>query len=98
VAEWYRRAGFEVVGRNWRCREGELDVIASNGTTVVFCEVKSRSSSAFADPRLAVDHRKQAKVRRAALRWLDSQRWHRHLRFDVATVVGSDITVIEDAF
>lgn len=98
VAEWYRRAGYTIVDRNWSCREGEIDIIALRKKTLVFCEVKSRSSTRFAEPASAVDHRKQAKVRRAAFRWLETQSWHDHLRFDVAVVVNAKITMIEDAF
>jgi putative endonuclease len=98
AAAWYVHAGYRIVDRNWRCREGEIDVIATNGDTVVFCEVKSRASSRFADPATAVDHRKQAKVRRAAFRWLEDQPWKNQLRFDVAVVVSGRVEVIEDAF
>ena len=98
VAQWYRKAGYTIVDRNWRCREGEIDVIARRDSTIVFCEVKSRSSDRFCDPASAVDYRKQSKVRRAAFRWLQSHAWHDHLRFDVAVVVSGKITVIEDAF
>lgn len=98
VARWYERAGYTIVGRNWTCREGELDVIASNSNTVVFCEVKSRASARFADPAASVDFRKQAKLRKAAYRWLQDQPWHDNVRFDVAAVVSGKITVIEDAF
>ena len=68
------------------------------GDTVVFCEVKSRASAGFADPAAAVDYRKQAKLRKAAYRWLQDQSWHESLRFDVAVVVSGKIRVIEDAF
>lgn len=98
VARWYHRAGYTIVDRNWRCREGEIDVIARKGSTIVFCEVKSRASATFADPALAVNYRKQAKVRTAAIRWLETQAWHDHLRFDVAVVVSGKITMLEDAF
>jgi putative endonuclease len=98
VAEWYRKAGYEIVDRNWRCREGEIDVIARDDTTLVFCEVKARASTRFADPAAAVGFRKQARVRRAAFRWLEQQAWHEYLRFDVAIVVGGKVTMIEDAF
>ena len=98
AARWYQQSGFEIVDRNWHCAEGELDVVASDGTTVVFCEVKTRSSDRFIDPALAVDHRKQARIRTAALRWLESHRRHPHIRFDVALVVAGQVRVIEQAF
>jgi len=98
AAAWYENAGYRIVERNWRCAEGEIDVIASLEDTVVFCEVKSRSSDRFADPATAVDYRKQAKVRRAAFRWLEQQPWKHSLRFDVAVVLSGRVEMIEDAF
>jgi len=98
AAQWYRQAGFEIAARNWTCREGELDVVARRDELVVFCEVKARASDRFADPALAVDYRKQAKVRRAAFRWLEGQPWQPRLRFDVAIVVSGRLRLIEDAF
>ena len=98
VAAWYLRAGFRILERNWACREGELDIVAANDDVVVFCEVKSRATDRFVDPALAVDHRKQMRVRRAAFRWLQSHACPQRLRFDVALVVSGRIRVIEDAF
>lgn len=98
AASWYHDQGFAIVGRNWTCREGELDVVAQRDDLLVFCEVKARASERFADAALAVDYRKQVKVRRAAFRWLESQPWHKDLRFDVAIVISGRLRVIEDAF
>lgn len=98
AAAWYESEGFQIVGRNWTCREGELDVIARRDKLVVFCEVKSRASDRFADPALAVGYRKQAKVRRAAFRWLEEQPWQQQLRFDVAVVISGRLRLIHDAF
>ena len=50
AAAWYLSQGYEIVARNWRCRTGELDLIVRRGPTLVFCEVKSRSSLAFGAP------------------------------------------------
>lgn len=98
VAAWYLRAGYQILDRNWRCREGELDIVAGDDQTIVFCEVKSRATDRFVDPALAVDRRKQQRLRRAALRWLELQPWRRRLRFDVALVISGRIRIIEDAF
>ena len=98
VAAWYVKHGFRVLDRNWRCAEGELDIVAVDDEVLVFCEVKSRASDRFADPALAVDHRKQARVRRAAFRWLEGHHWPQRIRFDVGIVVSGRIRIIEDAF
>jgi len=99
VAEWYRSRGYEVVVRNWRCREGELDLIVRQGRTFVFCEVKTRSSTAFGYPVEAVTRAKQTRVRHLAARWLaDAPMAPREIRFDVASVLEGVIEVLEGAF
>ena len=92
-----------MVARNWRCRtadvDGEVDIIAVASGVVVFCEVKSRAGSGFGGPAAAVDLRKQARLRRLAVAWLAERRPGAvEVRFDVACVVGDDLTMIEAAF
>jgi putative endonuclease len=102
VAAWYEAAGYRVVDRNWRCREGELDVVAARGDTLVFCEVKTRASTRFGAPVEAVTAAKQRRLRMLAARWLaDHDLRRRTLRFDVASVTrASDgqlaVEVLED--
>ena len=100
VVRWYRRHGFEVLDRNWRCSRGELDVIAQRGRIVVVCEVKTRSSRAFGNPAEAVGRDKQRRIRGLAVQWLSEQdrMGPVQLRFDVAEVIGRDLQVIEAAF
>lgn len=100
VADWYEARGYEVVARNWRCRDGELDVIARHGRMFIFCEVKTRTSDAFGTPAEAVTREKQQRLRRLAARWLDEDApvRAREIRFDVASVMGNVIEVLEAAF
>ncbi|MGH2689128.1 MAG: YraN family protein [Actinomycetota bacterium] len=105
VARWYVAAGYQVLERNWRCREGELDLVVARGSTVVFCEVKTRSGDAFGIPAEAVTVSKQRRLRHLAVRWLAGRPGpgHRELRFDVASVrPGRDgratVEVVEAAF
>ena len=100
MAAWYRRRGYEVVARNWRCPAGELDVVARRGPLLVVCEVKTRSSTGFGPPAAAVTLAKQRRLRRAAAAWLRSSpvRGGSAVRVDVAAVVGDDVEVIEGAF
>lgn len=105
-AAWrlYRRKGYRLVARNWRCPLGELDLVLARGGTLVFCEVKTRTGSDLGGPFEAVTVRKQQRIRRLAETFLAT----RHLRadqyrFDVASVTvrrGADPTVhvFEDAF
>ena len=47
MAAWYQARGYEVLARNWRCREGELDLVVAEGRLYVFCEVKTRTTDEF---------------------------------------------------
>ena len=98
VARWYRDAGYEILDRNWRARSGELDLVAARGGEIVFCEVKTRRSDRFGAPAEAVDRRKQGRIRSLAVQWLKAHNRRGSLRFDVATVVGPRLEVIEAAF
>ena len=100
VAAWYELHGYEVLVRNWRCKEGELDLVARTGRLYVFCEVKCRTSDRFGAPAEAVTRDKQARLRRLAARWLedDAPARAREIRFDVAAVLGGAIEVLEGAF
>ena len=99
VAGWYRARGCEVVARNWRCREGEVDLVVRCGRTLVFCEVKTRRSDAFGAPAEAVTRAKQVRLRRLAAAFLaQAPVGAPEVRFDVAGVRGEAIDVIEGAF
>jgi putative endonuclease len=95
---WYQAAGYVEVARNWRCRDGELDLVVSQGRLLVFCEVKTRSSDRFGLPAEAVTATKAARIRRLAARYLAEHRWPGDVRFDVACVMRGMVEVIEGAF
>lgn len=81
-------AGMRILDRNWRCRHGELDLVAVDGDTIVFVEVKRRSGLGFGSPAEAVTYAKQRRIRMLAQRWLaDSDRHWPHVRFDVVAVL-----------
>ena len=99
AASAYRQRGFELVDRNWRCATGELDLVCHDGTTLVFCEVKTRSSARFGAGAEAVSPAKQRRIRRLAVLWLRTHRARAvQIRFDVASVAGEQVSIIEDAF
>ncbi|MFM7649395.1 MAG: YraN family protein [Acidimicrobiaceae bacterium] len=99
AARWYRANGYTVVARNWRCATGEIDLVVIRDDTVVFVEVKARASDRFGSPALAVDARKQARLRRLGAQWLAAHAHHRvDVRFDVVAVTGTRVEVIEAAF
>jgi putative endonuclease len=104
AAAWYEREGYEILDRNWRRREGELDLVLARGRAVVFCEVKTRSSSRFGAPVEAITRTKQQRIRTLAALWLgESGLRGRQLRFDVASVMierGAEpvIEILEGVF
>jgi putative endonuclease len=89
AVEAMERAGLIVISRNWRCSEGELDIVATDQLKqkVIFCEVKTRRGPGFGSPFESVTVAKRRKIRRLAQLWLQAHGtpW-KQLRFDVAGV------------
>jgi putative endonuclease len=80
-------AGLVVLDRNWRCPHGELDLVARDGHTLVFCEVKTRRSDEFGTPAEAVVPTKVMRIRQLASLWLAGSGLRpREIRFDVLSV------------
>ncbi len=109
VSRWYQQHGYVIVARNWRCKRGELDVVACRDAVLVVCEVKARASNAFGTPAEAVTLVKQLKVKRATADFRASLRVSsdpfaplvntaRSVRFDVACVLGTQLEMLEDIF
>ena len=109
VSRWYEQHGYVIVARNWRCKRGELDVVACKNGVLVVCEVKARASNAFGTPAEAVTLAKQLKVRRATADFRTSMRESndeiaslvniaRTVQFDVACVLGTQLEMLEDIF
>lgn len=70
AARYLTEAGMQVLDRNWRCVQGEVDIVALDGSCLVICEVKTRRSLAYGSPLEAVTPRKAARLRRLAASWL----------------------------
>lgn len=89
AADHLQAQGLAVLARRWRCREGEIDIVGcADNTTLVICEVKTRTGTAFGGPSEAVTRAKRIKLRRLAL--LFAQQWARGwvpIRFDVVSVL-----------
>lgn len=103
VAERYAEAGYAIEARNWRCRGGELDIVASRGPLVVFVEVRAHATDYLASPTLTVSRPKQTRVARAADRYLASRAEPaRDIRFDVVGVRFTGrrprFDIVENAF
>ncbi|MGH2707660.1 MAG: YraN family protein [Actinomycetota bacterium] len=88
AARYLRRRGWTILARNWRVRVGELDLVVRKAATLVFVEVKTRTSSDFLEPQLGVDFSKQGRLRRVALAYLANEAPRfQDCRFDVISVV-----------
>jgi putative endonuclease len=103
AVSFYARRGFRILARNYRAPGGEIDVIARRGSLLVFCEVKARATDRFGLPAEAVNHQKQARVRRLAGAWLSRSRPGRvRVRFDIVSVIVSrdrvELTHLPGAF
>ena len=98
VARTYADAGYVVLARNWRGRAGELDLVLEYGRTIVFCEVKTRSSTRFGSGAEAVGWKKQRRIRALAVEWLRQNGRSGAIRFDVASVESGRVSIIRDAF
>ncbi|MBI3357991.1 MAG: YraN family protein [Nitrospirae bacterium] len=94
AAEFLIKRGYKIVEKNFKCPVGEIDLIAWEGKTLVFVEVKARSSSQFGGPEGAVTPQKQEKLNRVALAYLQQKRLSTSLcRFDVVGIVKAGHTV-----
>lgn len=97
-----RKKGYSVLAENWRSGRNEIDIVAQIGTTIVFVEVKTRSTAFFGDPSQAVSLAKQKRLVQAANDYLQQNHLELEARFDVVSivVVGKETTIehLEDAF
>ena len=104
-AEYLRKKGYRIVERNFRCRLGEIDIIAENAEYLVVAEVKTRKNALYGQACEYVTYSKQQKIKRAAMYYLSSHESDKQPRFDVIEVYIPDgllgrvrINHIEDAF
>lgn len=105
VAKYLRKKGYTLLASQWRCRFGELDLVAKDKRgTICFVEVKLRSEGAIGLPREFVDSRKQSRLRTAAQAYLSTHEIDAPARFDVAEVYTDQehritrMEYLEDAF
>jgi putative endonuclease len=104
VARYLRNEGYTLLASQWRCRFGELDLVAqSKEGTICFVEVKLRSSGSIGLPREFVDYHKQERLRAAAATYLSTHDMDAPARFDVAEVYAETngtlrVEYLEDAF
>ena len=97
---YLEQEGYEILEYNYRCKTGEIDIIAKEGQTLVFVEVKYRKDDKKGYPAQAVDQRKQQKIRKSAMIYLKKNHlsFEQPIRFDVVEILGKKIRVIKHAF
>lgn len=82
------QSGMTILERNWRCADGEIDIVAMDGHTLVVCEVKTRRGLDYGSPSEAVTWRKARRLRRLAMRWVDDHGAHPdEIRIDLVSVL-----------
>ena len=100
AACFLKTQGYQILERNYRCKKGEIDLIAREGQYLVFVEVKYRKDDKKGYPAQAVDQRKQQKIRKSAMIYLKKNHlsFEQQMRFDVVEILGKKIRVIKHAF
>lgn len=99
AGQYLESKGYRMVEYNYRCRYGEIDIVAKDGDCLVFCEVKYRSGKTKGHPLEAVDNRKQKVIFRCALHYLtEKQMQNNSCRFDVIGIENDEIVHIMNAF
>jgi putative endonuclease len=105
AAEYLVKCGYEVVNRDWRLGGRDIDIVArtEDGTTIVFVEVKTRTTDVVTKPEDAIDEKKIKSIGWAANAYVKKFQIWDDLRFDIITIVGTDkdnarLEHVEDAF
>lgn len=103
AVKFLEKKGYRIITRNYKTRIGEIDIIAQDGDTIVFVEVKTRGDESFGKPFEAVNKRKRQKLKNLALLYLKKQGREFPVRFDVLSIFCRDnrnkeIEHIKDAF
>jgi len=93
-----RAAGYRIVARNWRSRFGEIDIIARDGETLAFVEVKARARDDYGGPAAAVDRAKQRRLTLTAALFFQETDCDLPARFDVITLMSEDTQILKDVF
>ncbi len=102
--DYLKSQGYKIIDKNFRCCFGEVDIVAEDNNSIVFIEVKTRSSLAFGTPKDAISMKKKTSLTKVASAYLKkSELTHRSARFDVVSILitdkeGAKIELIKNAF
>ena len=99
ATEYLRNNSYSILETNFKCKIGEIDIIAKKEDRIIFIEVKTRTNDAFGLPREAVNLYKQKKIRLVAMSYLKMKRlYNSSCRFDVIEIINGEITHLENCF
>lgn len=100
AGEYLKENGYEIIEYNYRCKYGEIDIIAKKNCELVFIEVKYRKNDRFGSPFEAVDMKKQKVIMKTAKYYVMEKGipQNTYIRFDVVGIIGSEIKIIKNAF
>ncbi len=103
AVKFLKKNGYKILEQNYRCKLGEIDIIARDGRVLAFIEVKARRTNEFGGPKRAVTLRKQRKISMVALKYLkETQQMEKKARFDVVAIRllpdDPDVEIIKNAF
>ncbi len=103
AADFLLNKGYNIIFRNWRSGNKEVDIIATTGDLLIFAEVKTRSSTSFLFPEEAVNKKKQQFLKVAATAFTEQNQGYRNFRFDIISVllegeIAKEIIHFEEAF
>ncbi|BCB95231.1 UPF0102 protein [Dissulfurispira thermophila] len=90
AVDFLKQKGYKILRRNYMTPLGEADIVAKDNKTIVFVEVKARSSNAFCQPFEAVNHKKQEKLKKVALYYLKQHEIELPVRFDIVSIISRD--------
>lgn len=100
AAEFLKNQGLQIIHMNFRCKIGEIDIIAKEKECLVFCEVKYRKNEEYGHPLDAVNSKKQHKIIQTARYYMltNNISENSEIRFDVVGILGDKITYVRNAF
>lgn len=103
AVKFLKKKGYKIIERNYRCKSGEIDIIARDGDALAFIEVKARHTDEFGGPKWAVTPQKQRKISMVALKYLkETEQMEKKARFDVVAIhllpEHPDVEIIKNAF
>lgn len=99
IAQNYlREQGIEIIERNYRISQGEIDLIGQDSRYLIFIEVKYRKDDSYGQPWEAVSKKKQQKICRVARQFCYTRKIKKQIRYDVISICGEEIHWFQDAF